>query len=379
MMSEDKKYSADSIQALEGIEHVRMRPSMYIGDVGARGLHHLVYEVVDNSIDEALAGHCDAISVTILEDNSIRVRDNGRGIPVDIHKKEGVSALEVVMTKIGAGGKFDKDSYKVSGGLHGVGVSCVNALSIYLKATVHRDGKIWEQEYSKGKKTNEVREVGETSERGTEVEYKPDAEIFDDIVYSYDTLSARMRELAYLNKGITIVLTDEREKEENGTFKSERYFSERGLSEFVEFLDGTRERLIENVVAIEGEKDNIPVEVALIYNSSYSENIHSYVNNINTHEGGTHLSGFRRGLTNTLKKYAEGSGLLDKLKFEIAGDDFREGLTAIISVKVAEPQFEGQTKTKLGNREVTAPVSQAVSEMLSNYLEENPADAKKNN
>ena len=377
MMSEDKKYSADSIQALEGIEHVRMRPSMYIGDVGARGLHHLVYEVVDNSIDEALAGHCDAISVTILEDNSIRVRDNGRGIPVDIHKKEGVSALEVVMTKIGAGGKFDKDSYKVSGGLHGVGVSCVNALSIYLKATVHRDGKIWEQEYSKGKKTNEVREVGETSERGTEVEYKPDAEIFDDIVYSYDTLSARMRELAYLNKGITIVLTDEREKEENGTFKSERYFSERGLSEFVEFLDGTRERLIENVVAIEGEKDNIPVEVALIYNSSYSENIHSYVNNINTHEGGTHLSGFRRGLTNTLKKYAEGSGLLDKLKFEIAGDDFREGLTAIISVKVAEPQFEGQTKTKLGNREVTAPVSQAVSEMLSNYLEENPADAKK--
>ena len=376
-MSEGKKYSADSIQALEGIEHVRMRPSMYIGDVGARGLHHLVYEVVDNSIDEALAGHCDAITVTILEDNSVRVRDNGRGIPVDIHKKEGVSALEVVMTKIGAGGKFDKDSYKVSGGLHGVGVSCVNALSIYLKATVYRDGKIWEQEYSKGKKTNEVREIGKTKDRGTEVEYRPDAEIFDDIVYSYDTLSARMRELAYLNKGITIVLIDEREKDEDGSFKSETYYSERGLSEFVEFLDGTRERLIENVVSIEGEKDNIPVEVALIYNSSYSENIHSYVNNINTHEGGTHLSGFRRGLTNTLKKYAEGSGLLDKLKFEISGDDFREGLTAIISVKVAEPQFEGQTKTKLGNREVTAPVSQAVSEMLSNYLEENPADAKK--
>ena len=376
-MSEGKKYSADSIQALEGIEHVRMRPSMYIGDVGTRGLHHLVYEVVDNSIDEALAGHCDAITVTILEDNSVRVRDNGRGIPVDIHKKEGVSALEVVMTKIGAGGKFDKDSYKVSGGLHGVGVSCVNALSIYLKATVYRDGKIWEQEYSKGKKTNEVREIGKTNDRGTEVEYRPDAEIFDDIVYSYDTLSARMRELAYLNKGITIVLIDEREKEEDGSFKSETYYSERGLSEFVEFLDGTRERLIENVVSIEGEKDNIPVEVALIYNSSYSENIHSYVNNINTHEGGTHLSGFRRGLTNTLKKYAEGSGLLDKLKFEISGDDFREGLTAIISVKVAEPQFEGQTKTKLGNREVTAPVSQAVSEMLSNYLEENPADAKK--
>tara|TARA_B100000513_G_scaffold60171_1_gene23392 strand:- start:2888 stop:4831 length:1944 start_codon:yes stop_codon:yes gene_type:complete len=376
-MSEEKKYSADSIQALEGIEHVRMRPSMYIGDVSSRGLHHLVYEVVDNSIDEALAGHCDAISVTISQENGIKVRDNGRGIPVDMHKKEGVSALEVVMTKIGAGGKFDKDSYKVSGGLHGVGVSCVNALSIYLKATVHRDGKIWEQEYSKGKKTKEVEEVGKTSQRGTEVEFMPDAEIFDEIVYSYDTLSARMRELAYLNKGITINLTDEREKDENGEFKAETFFSERGLSEFVEFLDGTRERLIEKVVAIEGEKDNIPVEVAMIYNSSYSENIHSYVNNINTHEGGTHLTGFRRGLTNTLKKYAENSGMLDKLKFEISGDDFREGLTAIVSVKVAEPQFEGQTKTKLGNREVSAPVSQAVSEMLSNYLEENPADAKK--
>ena len=376
-MSEEKKYSADSIQALEGIEHVRMRPSMYIGDVGSRGLHHLVYEVVDNSIDEALAGHCDAISVTISQENGIKVRDNGRGIPVDMHKKEGVSALEVVMTKIGAGGKFDKDSYKVSGGLHGVGVSCVNALSIYLKATVHRDGKIWEQEYSKGKKTKEVEEVGKTTERGTEVEFMPDTEIFDDIVYSYDTLSARMRELAYLNKGITINLTDEREKDENGEFKAETFFSERGLSEFVEFLDGTRERLIEKVIAIEGEKDSIPVEVAMIYNTSYSENIHSYVNNINTHEGGTHLTGFRRGLTNTLKKYAENSGMLDKLKFEISGDDFREGLTAIVSVKVAEPQFEGQTKTKLGNREVSAPVSQAVSEMLSNYLEENPADAKK--
>ncbi len=376
-MNEEKKYSADSIQALEGIEHVRMRPSMYIGDVGSRGLHHLVYEVVDNSIDEALAGHCDAISVTITKENGIRVKDNGRGIPVDMHKKEGVSALEVVMTKIGAGGKFDKDSYKVSGGLHGVGVSCVNALSIYLKATVYRDGKIWEQEYSKGKKTKEVEEVGKTTDRGTQVEFSPDKEIFDDIVYSYDTLSARMRELAYLNKGITIVLTDERENAEDGNFKSETFFSERGLSEFVEFLDGTRERLIEKVVAIEGEKDNIPVEVAMIYNTSYSENIHSYVNNINTHEGGTHLTGFRRGLTNTLKKYAENSGMLDKLKFEIAGDDFREGLTAIVSVKVAEPQFEGQTKTKLGNREVSAPVSQAVSEMLSNYLEENPGDAKK--
>ena len=376
-MSEEKKYSADSIQALEGIEHVRMRPSMYIGDVGSRGLHHLVYEVVDNSIDEALAGHCDAISVTITKENGIRVKDNGRGIPVDMHKKEGVSALEVVMTKIGAGGKFDKDSYKVSGGLHGVGVSCVNALSIYLKATVYRDGKIWEQEYSKGKKTKEVEQLGKTTDRGTQVEFSPDKEIFDDIVYSYDTLSARMRELAYLNKGITIVLTDERENAEDGNFKSETFFSERGLSEFVEFLDGTRERLIEKVVAIEGEKDNIPVEVAMIYNTSYSENIHSYVNNINTHEGGTHLTGFRRGLTNTLKKYAENSGMLDKLKFEIAGDDFREGLTAIVSVKVAEPQFEGQTKTKLGNREVSAPVSQAVSEMLSNYLEENPGDAKK--
>ena len=376
-MSEEKKYSADSIQALEGIEHVRMRPSMYIGDVSSRGLHHLVYEVVDNSIDEALAGHCDAISVTITKENGIRVKDNGRGIPVDIHKKEGVSALEVVMTKIGAGGKFDKDSYKVSGGLHGVGVSCVNALSIYLKATVYRGGKIWEQEYSKGKKIKEVEEVGETTDRGTQVEFSPDKEIFDDIVYSYDTLSARMRELAYLNKGITIVLTDERENAEDGNFKSETFFSERGLSEFIEFLDGTRERLIEKVIAIEGEKDNIPVEVAMIYNTSYSENIHSYVNNINTHEGGTHLTGFRRGLTNTLKKYAENSGMLDKLKFEIAGDDFREGLTAIVSVKVAEPQFEGQTKTKLGNREVSAPVSQAVSEMLSNYLEENPGDAKK--
>ena len=376
-MSEEKKYSADSIQALEGIEHVRMRPSMYIGDVSSRGLHHLVYEVVDNSIDEALAGHCDAISVIITKENGIRVKDNGRGIPVDMHKKEGVSALEVVMTKIGAGGKFDKDSYKVSGGLHGVGVSCVNALSIYLKATVYREGKIWEQEYSKGKKTKEVEEVGKTTDRGTQVEFSPDKEIFDDIVYSYDTLSARMRELAYLNKGITIVLTDERENAEDGNFKSETFFSERGLSEFVEFLDGTRERLIEKVVAIEGEKDNIPVEVAMIYNTSYSENIHSYVNNINTHEGGTHLTGFRRGLTNTLKKYAENSGMLDKLKFEIAGDDFREGLTAIVSVKVAEPQFEGQTKTKLGNREVSAPVSQAVSEMLSNYLEENPGDAKK--
>ncbi|MBG15106.1 MAG: DNA topoisomerase (ATP-hydrolyzing) subunit B [Crocinitomicaceae bacterium] len=376
-MSEEKKYSADSIQALEGIEHVRMRPSMHIGDVGMRGLHHLVYEVVDNSIDEALAGHCDTISVDILEGNGIKVRDNGRGIPVDKHKKEGVSALEVVMTKIGAGGKFDKDSYKVSGGLHGVGVSCVNALSIHLKATVFRDGKIYEQNYSKGKKTDEVAEIGKTDIRGTEVEFHPDPEIFEDITYSYDTLSARMRELSFLNKGITVTITDYREKLEDGSFKNEVFHSERGLSEFVEFLDGNREKLIENVIAVEGEKSGIPVEVAMIYNTSYTENIHSYVNNINTHEGGTHLSGFRRGLTNTLKKYAESSGMLDKLKFEISGDDFREGLTAIVSVKVAEPQFEGQTKTKLGNREVNAPVSQAVSEMLTNYLEENPDSAKR--
>ncbi len=376
-MSEEKKYSADSIQALEGIEHVRMRPSMYIGDVSSRGLHHLVYEVVDNSIDEALAGHCDKIDVHILEGNGIRVRDNGRGIPVDMHKKEGVSALEVVMTKIGAGGKFDKDSYKVSGGLHGVGVSVVNALSIHLRATVYRDGKVWEQNYSKGKKVDEVSVKGDSPEKGTEVEFNPDLEIFDDITYSYDTLSARLRELSFLNKGLTITITDEREKNDEGFFKSEVFHSDRGLSEFVEFLDGNREMLIDQVIAIEGEKAGIPVEVAMIYNTSYTENIHSYVNNINTHEGGTHLSGFRRGLTNTLKKYAENSGMLDKLKFEISGDDFREGLTAIVSVKVSEPQFEGQTKTKLGNREVNAPVSQAVSEMLTAYLEENPNNAKR--
>ncbi len=371
-----KAYSADSIQALEGMEHVRMRPSMYIGDVSVRGLHHLVYEVVDNSIDEALAGHCDKITVFITENNGIRVRDNGRGIPVDIHKKEGVSALEVVMTKIGAGGKFDKDSYKVSGGLHGVGVSVVNALSSHLRAAVYRDGKIWEQEYSQGKPAYSAKEIGTTDEIGTEVEFQPDVEIFDDLVYNYETLATRMRELAFLNKGLTIDLTDLREKNDDGEYLHERFFSEEGLSEFVAFLDGTREPLIKDVISIEGEKSGIPVEVAMIYNTSYTENIHSYVNNINTHEGGTHLSGFRRGLTNTLKKYAERSGLLDKLKFEISGDDFREGLTAIVSVKVAEPQFEGQTKTKLGNREVNAPVSQAVSEMLDNYLEEHPADAK---
>lgn len=372
-----KAYSADSIQALEGMEHVRMRPSMYIGDVGIRGLHHLVYEVVDNSIDEALAGHCDHINVTITENNGIIVRDNGRGIPVDMHKKEGVSALEVVMTKIGAGGKFDKDSYKVSGGLHGVGVSVVNALSINLRATVYREGKIWQQEYSRGKRIDEVKEIGTTELRGTEVEFYPDNQIFDDsLEFNYETLATRMRELSFLNKGITVTLTDRRNPDEKGEFPTETFHSEEGLKEFVVFLDGNRERLISDVISIEGEKGGIPVEVAMVYNTSYSENIHAYVNNINTHEGGTHLSGFRRGLTNTLKKYADASGMLDKLKFEISGDDFREGLTAIVSVKVQEPQFEGQTKTKLGNREVTAPVSQAVSEMLENYLEEHPADAR---
>ncbi|MDX1364977.1 MAG: DNA topoisomerase (ATP-hydrolyzing) subunit B [Arenibacter latericius] len=370
-------YSADSIQALEGMEHVRMRPSMYIGDVGTRGLHHLVYEVVDNSIDEAMGGHCDSIEVIINEDNSITTTDNGRGIPVDIHKKEGVSALEVVMTKIGAGGKFDKDSYKVSGGLHGVGVSCVNALSKHLKATVHRDGVVWEQEYSQGKALYPVKRVGETDKRGTIVSFTPDDTIFtQSIEYSYETLSNRMRELAFLNKGLAITLTDKRQIDENGEYLSERFFSEEGLKEFIKFLDGNREPLISTVISMEGEKNDIPVEVAMVYNTSYTENLHSYVNNINTHEGGTHLSGFRRGLTTTLKKYADQSGMLDKLKFEVQGDDFREGLTAIVSVKVQEPQFEGQTKTKLGNREVSSAVSQAVSEMLTNYLEEHPDDAK---
>jgi len=378
MSEEEKKaYSADSIQALEGMEHVRMRPSMYIGDVGLRGLHHLVYEVIDNSIDEALAGHCDTISVWINEDNSVGVKDNGRGIPVDMHKKEGVSALQVVMTKIGAGGKFDKDSYKVSGGLHGVGVSCVNALSEHLEAIVYRDGKVYKQEYSRGKALDPVSEIGVTEERGTQVTFKPDAQIFDLREYNYETLANRMRELSFLNKGIKITMTDKRDKDlETGEYKTELFYSEIGLAEFVRYIDETRESLISDVISMEGEKNGIPVEVAMIYNTSYAENIHAYVNNINTHEGGTHLSGFRRGLTNTLKKYADASGMLSKLKFEISGDDFREGLTAIVSVKVQEPQFEGQTKTKLGNREVTAPVSQAVSEMLENYLEENPNDAK---
>ena len=379
-MSEEPKkqnYTADSIQALEGMEHVRMRPSMYIGDIGLRGLHHLVYEVVDNSIDEAMAGHCDAIDVVINENNSVSVKDNGRGIPVGIHKKEGVSALEVVMTKIGAGGKFDKDSYKVSGGLHGVGVSVVNALSEHLRATVYLDGKIWEQEYSKGKALYPAKIIGDSDDKGTLVTFLPDTSIFtQSIEFNYDTLATRLRELSFLNKGITLTLTDKRVLDDEGNLITETFHSDEGLPEFIRYLDATREPLISRVISMEGERNDIPVEVAMVYNTSYTENLHSYVNNINTIEGGTHLAGFRRGLTNTLKKYAESSGMLDKLKFEIAGDDFREGLTAIISVKVAEPQFEGQTKTKLGNREVTAAVSQAVSEMLQNYLEENPSDAR---
>jgi len=378
-MSEEKKqgYDAGSIQALEGMEHVRKRPSMYIGDVGTRGLHHLVYEVVDNSIDEALAGHCDTIGVAITASNGVTVHDNGRGIPVGIHEKEGVSALEVVMTKIGAGGKFDKDSYKVSGGLHGVGVSCVNALSTHLRAEVHRGGKVWEQEYSRGKAQYPTREIGDTDRTGTSVTFQPDPEIFtDNLEYSYDTLARRLRELAFLNKGITLTLTDERTTDEEGNHPTETFHSETGLKEFVTYIDQNREQLIQEVIHMEGEVENIPVEVAMIYNTSFNESLHSYVNNINTHEGGTHLSGFRRGLTDTLKKYAETSGMLDKLKFEISGDDFREGLTAIVSVKVMEPQFEGQTKTKLGNKEVTKAVSQAVRGMLSDYLEEHPNDAK---
>ena len=369
-------YTADSIQALEGIEHVRMRPSMYIGDVGARGLHHLVYEVVDNSIDEALAGHCDTISVIIHEGNSVTVRDNGRGIPVDMHKKEGKSALEVVMTKIGAGGKFDKDSYKVSGGLHGVGVSCVNALSVDMITKVYRNGNIYRQHYQKGHAVTEVEVVGTSDENGTEQFFQPDNTIFNELVYNYATLSNRMRELAYLNRGLTITITDEREKNEDGSFLSDTFHSEGGLKEFVEFIDGNREALMQEVIYMEGERDEIPVEVAMRYNTSYTENLHSYVNNINTHEGGTHLAGFRRALTRTLKKYADENFNLAKEKVEIVGDDFREGLTAIISVKVMEPQFEGQTKTKLGNSDVSGAVDKIVGEMLSNYLEEHPNEAK---
>ena len=378
-MSKETKnndYSADNIQVLEGLEAVRKRPAMYIGDVGVKGLHHLVYEVVDNSIDEALAGHCDTIDVLINEDNSITVKDNGRGIPTAMHSKEKKSALEVVMTVLHAGGKFDKDTYKVSGGLHGVGVSCVNALSIHMRTEVHREGKIFEQEYSIGKPLYDVREIGTSKTTGTIQTFKPDDSIFEFTEYNYDTIAARMRELAFLNKGITITLTDLRDADENGKNPSNVFHSEGGLREFAQYLDRNRESLIPDVIYFEGEREGVPVEVSLTYNTSYTENIQAYVNNINTHEGGTHLSGFRRGLTNTLKKYATDSGILAKEKIEIDGDDFREGLTAVVSVKVAEPQFEGQTKTKLGNREVTAPVSQAVSEMLADYLEEHPNEAK---
>jgi DNA gyrase subunit B len=374
--SNNKSYGADSIQVLEGLEAVRKRPSMYIGDTGMRGLHHLVYEVVDNSIDEALAGHCSAISVFINEDNSITVKDDGRGIPVDMHPKEKRSALEVVMTVLHAGGKFDKDSYKVSGGLHGVGVSCVNALSTHLRVTVQRQGRIYQQEYSIGKPLYDVKEIGKSDQTGTEVHFKPDDSIFTATVYNYQTLASRMRELSFLNKGIRISLTDLRELNEQGEAFSEEFYSEGGLREFVSYLDATREKLVEDVIFMEGEKQNIPVEVAMLYNTSFSENIHTYVNNINTHEGGTHLAGFRRALTRTLKNYAEKEGMLSKLKFDISGDDFREGLTAVISVKVQEPQFEGQTKTKLGNNEVMGAVDVAVSEMLNNYLEEHPRQAK---
>jgi DNA gyrase subunit B len=376
--NQDKSnYSADNIQVLEGLEAVRKRPSMYIGDTGTKGLHHLVYEVVDNSIDEALAGYCDTIKVTILKDNSIRVEDNGRGIPTAIHTKEKRSALEVVMTVLHAGGKFDKDTYKVSGGLHGVGVSCVNALSIHLTALVYRDGKIWTQEYEKGKPLFDVKTIGDTDTRGTTIIFKPDSEIFTlTTEYKYDTLAARLRELAFLNKGIRLSLTDEREANEDGTFPCEDFYSEGGLREFVKYLDGTRASLIPEPIYIDGMKQGIPVELALQYNDTYSENVHSYVNNINTIEGGTHVAGFRRGLTRTLKAYADKSGLLKNMKIEITGDDFREGLTAVISVKVAEPQFEGQTKTKLGNNEVMGAVDMAVGEILGNYLEENPREAK---
>lgn len=369
-------YSANSIQVLEGLEAVRKRPAMYIGDVGNKGLHHLVYEVVDNSIDEALAGYCSYIEVIINEDDSISVVDNGRGIPVDMHEKEGRSALEVVMTVLHAGGKFDKDSYKVSGGLHGVGVSCVNALSTKLVVEVHRDGKVYTQEYERGKPLMPVKEVGTTNKTGTHVTFKPDNTIFNTTEYKYSILADRMRELAFLNKNIEIILTDKREVNENGEYKSERFHSEEGLKEFVQFIDGNRERLIDNIIYINTEKNETPVEIAILYNTSFTENVYSYVNNINTIEGGTHLTGFRRGLTRTLKTWAEKSGLLSKLKFDINGDDFREGLTAVISVKVAEPQFEGQTKTKLGNSDVSLAVDQAVSTMLTNYLEENPKDAK---
>lgn len=371
-------YSASNIQVLEGLEAVRKRPAMYIGDISEKGLHHLVYETVDNSIDEALAGYCTHIEVTICEDNSIVVQDNGRGIPVDIHEKEGVSALQVVMTVLHAGGKFDKGSYKVSGGLHGVGVSCVNALSTHMKSQVFRDGKIYQQEYETGKPLYEVEVVGETDKRGTRQQFWPDPEIFTTTTYRYDILANRMRELAFLNAGLTIILTDEREIDENGKPLSETFYSEQGLREFVRYQDAMRTPLIPDVIYINTEKESIPVEVAIVYNTSYSENLHSYVNNINTIEGGTHLAGFRSAVTRVLKKYAEETAQkqIEKAKIEITGEDFREGLTAVISVKVAEPQFEGQTKTKLGNSEVMGAVNQAVGEALTYYLEEHPKEAK---
>ncbi len=374
--TEKENYGADNIQVLEGLEAVRKRPSMYIGDTGFKGLHHLVYEVIDNSIDEALAGHCKNITVSILEGNSIRVKDDGRGIPTSIHPKLGVSALEVVMTVLHAGGKFDKDTYKVSGGLHGVGVSCVNALSTHLKAEVHRDGKITVQEFNIGKPMYPAKEVGTTPDRGTIVTFTPDSSIFTILEYNYTTLANRIRELSFLNKGINITLVDERQLDENGQPLTENFYSEGGLREFVLYLDDAKEKLIDEPIYIENDKGAIPVEVAMMYNNSYSENIQSYVNNINTHEGGTHLAGFRRGLTRTLKSYADKNGLLQKVKFEISGDDFREGLTAVISVKVQEPQFEGQTKGKLGNNEAIGAVDQAISEALQNYLEEHPKQAR---
>jgi DNA gyrase subunit B len=377
--AKNQEYRAGSIQVLEGLEAVRKRPAMYIGDISTKGLHHLVYEVVDNSIDEALAGHCDTIDVTINEDNSVKVTDNGRGIPTDYHEKEKKSALEVVMTVLHAGGKFDKDSYKVSGGLHGVGVSCVNALSKHMNVVVYKEGKIFQQEYECGKPLYPVKEVGTTDKTGTEVTFIPDNTIFTVTEFNFEILASRLRELAYLNKGIKLTITDLREIEENGNgghHPSETFLSELGLIEFVEYLDANREKLIDQPIHIETEKNDVPVEIALKYNTSFAENIHSYVNNINTIEGGTHLAGFRRGLTRTLKTYAEKSGMLTKLKFDINGDDFREGLTAVVSCKVAEPQFEGQTKTKLGNSDVMGAVDQAVSTMLSNYLEENPKEAK---
>ncbi len=379
IMEETKKkadYSASSIQVLEGLEAVRKRPAMYIGDTGLKGLHHLVYEVVDNSIDEALAGHCKNIYVTILENNSIQVKDDGRGIPVDMHEKEGRSALEVVMTVLHAGGKFDKDSYKVSGGLHGVGVSCVNALSAHMTVDVHREGKHYIQEYEQGKPLYSVKEVGSSDYRGTIVTFQPDATIFTSTIYSYDTLSARLRELAFLNKGIHLYITDQRSKKDDGSFPSNHFHSEGGLQEFVKYLDSTREALIPEPIYVEGLRDSISVEVALQYNTSYNENVHSYVNNINTIEGGTHVAGFRRALTRTFKSFGEKNKLFEKLKMEISGDDFREGLTSVISIKVPEPQFEGQTKTKLGNNEVAGAVETIFGEALQNYLEENPKQAK---